>query len=767
MLRFALPPEKHRSDAAALLIVLAFVVLLSGIVVAYFSRTSTERQLAVGHFHASTADALALSALEVVVADFKQEITEGTPITHANIAPQRNPAPAAVSAPLIPNLIRRSVFPESAPAPAVPSRASNVNSTASSLNGRAINLARWNAPYLVPKANTGDNSADPITGGYIAPHYWAPDWVVVTRNGPASFGAWDNALRDSTVTNNAFAVGRYAYVVYDEGGLLDANLAGLPSPSPAVTDVGRKGQVAFADLSAMKLTSAGSTPNPTTISKMVAWRNYATLQSSGTFAALSPASNPSLFSGYFLDTVRDFRTVATNTYAPIPGASPRTDQRFVTRGQLIQLFRGDGSAGSTGVGGSFNMLQFLGTFSQESNAPTWKGGTAALRQRFAIGKINLVKPNPATASAADIRKYFGLGWVAGTPGAAGPPPSPAIPGHWRYVGQGTDLLNRIPAFSTDPDFFQLLNYAMHRTNADDPAHIHTTLSAGAALIDQYDDETAADPVTGATTTMIEFNGGWAFGLENSDPARPASSPIPSASPFPIPGGMSPTPPPAVSGYVMLNRPFRNVGEFGYAFRASTTSTPPPSIPKTIDFVSAMSPDAPILDLFTYNTAGVRAGIVNLNTQNPAVIAALLKGAITNEVSSATIGHAASNNAASSPTPAPTVGVIASTASGAEGTAIKPALGRQEVTRLVAAAANTISSSSEEAKESVARALAEVTQTRTWGLMIDVIAQSGRYPASAKNLSDFVVEGEKRYWLHIAIDRFTGEVVDRQLEAVYQ
>lgn len=760
-------PAKRRSDAAALLIVLAFVVLLSGIVVAYLSRTSIDRQLAEGNSHASTADAIALSALEIVVADFKQEIRDGTPITHANIGPQRNSTPTAVSTPPIPNLIRRSVFPESAPAPAGTSRASNVNSTASSLNGRAINLARWNAHYLVPKVNTGDLSADPITGGYIAPHYWAPDWVVVTRSGPASFSAWDNALRDSTVTNNEFAVGRYAYFVYDEGGLLDANVVGLPFPTSAVTDVGRKGHVAFADLTAMKLTSAGSTPNPTTISKMVAWRNYATLRSSGTFAALSPAPNPSLFSGYFLDTVRDFRTAAATTYAPIPGASPRTDQRFVSRGQLIELFRGDGTAGSVGIGGSVNMLQFLGTFSRESNAPTWKAATAVLRHRFAIGKLNLVKPNPAAASMADIRKYFGLKWIAGTPGAAGPPPSPAIPGHWQYIGQGADLLNSIPSFTTDPDFFQLLNYATHRTNADDPAHIQTTLAAGAALIDQYDDDTSADPVTGTTTTMIEFNGGWAFGLENSDPARPAPSPLPTASPFPTPGGMSPTPLPAVSGYVMLNRPFRNVGEFGYAFRASTTPTPPPSTPKTIDFATAASPDAPILDLFTYNTAGVRAGIVNLNTQNPAVIAALLKGAITNEVSSATIGHASANNAASSPTPAPTVGVIASTASGAQGTAIKPALGRQEVTRLVAAAANTISSSSEEAKETVARALAEVTQTRTWGLMIDVIAQSGRYPPAAKNLADFVVEGEKRYWLHIALDRFTGEVIDQQLEAVYE
>src|SRR5687767_15324523 len=190
-------PSQRRSNAAALLIVLTFVVLLSGVVVAYLSRTSTDRQLAEGDFHATTADTIALSALEIVVADFKQEIMEGTPITHANIAPQRNPTPTAVSTPPIPNLIRRSVFPESAPAPAAASRASKVNSTTTSLNGRAINLARWNAHYLVPKANTGDSSADPITAGYIAPHYWAPDWVVVTRSGPASFSAWDSALRDS------------------------------------------------------------------------------------------------------------------------------------------------------------------------------------------------------------------------------------------------------------------------------------------------------------------------------------------------------------------------------------------------------------------------------------------------------------------------------------------------------------------------------------------------------------------------------------------
>jgi hypothetical protein len=64
-------------------------------------------------------------------------------------------------------------------------------------------------------------------------------------------------------------------------------------------------------------------------------------------------------------------------------------------------------------------------------------------------------------------------------------------------------------------------------------------------------------------------------------------------------------------------------------------------------------------------------------------------------------------------------------------------------------------------------LADVGQTRTWNLLIDVIAQAGRFSPTATALDNFVVEGERRFWLHVAIDRFTGEIVDQQLETVSQ
>ena len=50
-------------------------------------------------------------------------------------------------------------------------------------------------------------------------------------------------------------------------------------------------------------------------------------------------------------------------------------------------------------------------------------------------------------------------------------------------------------------------------------------------------------------------------------------------------------------------------------------------------------------------------------------------------------------------------------------------------------------------------------------MIDVIAQTGRFPQTATGLGNFVVDGERRVWAHVAIDRFTGQIVDLQVEPV--
>src|SRR3954463_4039037 len=148
---------------AAIVIVLAFVVLLAAMVIAYLSRTTIGRQISHGDFNDAKANELARSALDIVVADFMSEIGSGTPVTGANIVPRRNLMPVAGTTPAIPNLIRRSIRSDGIRAPAVPSRASSVNSADDpSANGRFVSLARWNSHYLVPKLNTGDDKSDPI-----------------------------------------------------------------------------------------------------------------------------------------------------------------------------------------------------------------------------------------------------------------------------------------------------------------------------------------------------------------------------------------------------------------------------------------------------------------------------------------------------------------------------------------------------------------------------------------------------------------------------
>lgn len=734
--------DQASKKGAALIIVLAFVVLLSGLVVAYLTRAGIDRQLAQASFQDTKSELLARSALDIVVTDFKQEIADGAIVTTANLQPRRWGTPAAGETPF-PNLTRRSM--QGDPTGRTSSLSSGPAPSANPKRGE-ITSARWNSHYLLPRASSSGNDSTPVS------NFSPPDWVLLTPQGP------NPAPAPSSV------IGRCAYAVYDEGGTLDVNVAGFPyyaspsqSPTPGLplSDIGRKGSVAFADLRVIPTTAGGGLLSGGGINAIVGWRNYATVRPSSIFPSFtfdSPnfaGGSGTRFVNYFagnpqIGLSRDFRTVATAVHLN------RTDQAFINRTELIKLQREAGF----GAGA----MQYLGTFSRERNAPTWKAGTAALTQRFYLGHLSLLKPNPPTAQASEIQNYFGLRWVNGTAGTVSPP-SPAIPGHWQYVGaSGATLQTRIPAFASNPEFFQLLNYALNATNGDDSAHIFTTLSIGAALIDQYDDDTAADPLTGTTTTMIEFNGGWAVGLENTDPARPSASPLPTPSPFPLPAGMSPTPPPAIASYAMLNRPFRNVGEFGYAFRTALTPTPTPSPgPRTLDFSTATSSDAPVLDLFTYNSAPIRAGIVNLNTQNVAVFTAILTGTFQTE-----------QNIGPAPSPSP----VASPAAKAAATNIvnvtlsQPALSRAHIPRLSSVVTNAPFTANEETRETIARALAEVTQTRTWGLLIDLITQTGRYPPGATNLAQqFIVEGEKRYWLHIAIDRFTGQVIDQQLEAI--
>ena len=197
--------------------------------------------------------------------------------------------------------------------------------------------------------------------------------------------------------------------------------------------------------------------------------------------------------------------------------------------------------------------------------------------------------------------------------------------------------------------------------------------------------------------------------------------------------------------VVLNRPFQSVGELGYVFRDSPW--------KTLDFFTPNSGDAALLDLFTINDAApVSAGRVNPNTPYPQVLAALISGAMQSDYGNTTVSSSVALTAAND------IVTAAHT---------KPFMNRADIVNLAMTAAGADISTIKSEREAAVRAVADSANTRTWNLLIDIVGQVGRYPATATTLDQFVVTGQRHYWLHVAIDRYTGAVVDQQLEVVNQ
>ncbi len=505
----------HPRRGVALVIVLAFLVLLSGLVIAFFVRVVTERQVSNSNLSDTKSDILARSALDVIVGDLKQEIVLGSdiatvngisiyqPKSAANMLPTRSGAPPIVSGSNpIPNLVRRSMV-NATGIPGLTGVASNLSSSGTSANNRSIKLARWNAHYLIPRSDTSDTiDFTPISG---ASGFTPPDWVMVTANGPAVITSPTNSV-----------IGRYAYAIYNEGALLDVNVAGYPSklpagdmphPSPNPLSLlewgyARKGGVAFADLTQLPTITSG-TLSQTLVDRLVGWRNYASAQPGGTFKGGYTFDDPA--AARYFDTVvsatNGFLSVATPSSSPSSG---QTDQVFTSRQAFLKFSRDAGI--------SQNVLQYLGTFSREKNAPSWSpllnasdlggqnngvnitsgavitdeyayykkadaadafnrrianvrvtdsfdrvdGSTAVVgeplvKQRFDLNRLSWIRYDgtlPSGVTAADVMNYFGL--------------TRESSGAWIYnhgaPGNGARIntLEEVAAQKREPDFFELL-----------------------------------------------------------------------------------------------------------------------------------------------------------------------------------------------------------------------------------------------------------------------------------------------------------------------
>ncbi|MEI6378018.1 MAG: hypothetical protein WCO97_12555, partial [bacterium] len=258
-------PHSSSSRGAALVIILSFLVLLMVVLMAYFSQSLLERQISKSSSNLALVENFAAGAVNTVIGDLRQEIADPNrstatnivtgsvtstiyyPTAATNVVPARSGSTGTNG---LENLVKRSSSTD-AFYPGGATRAAAASTTNASANGRYISAARWNKPLLIQPTATSDLT--PVATAGFAP----PDWIYVARDG-------SNPKAVSTDI-----IGRYAFAIYDEGGVLDANVAGYPGALSS-TSTAYKNALAYADLKQIP----GLT-NQAAIDTLINWRNAA------------------------------------------------------------------------------------------------------------------------------------------------------------------------------------------------------------------------------------------------------------------------------------------------------------------------------------------------------------------------------------------------------------------------------------------------------------------------------------------------------------
>ncbi|MCE0499338.1 MAG: hypothetical protein LV481_15465 [Methylacidiphilales bacterium] len=366
-------PHLHRSrrsnSSAALVIALAFIVIITGLVTFFLTYSLLEMQVSKASAGQTEAALFARGAVDSVISEFKQEITAGSwtnfypsgsdqrdpncffmPLTNLTMVPYQ--MTNSLGETVAPNVLKWSAYnypfyipPKGSNTKVynttlwpAPSWASSYCTTNVDNSGRTISLNRWNEPLLMPTANPGVTNLTPTNS------FNPPDWIYMTRAaGPVTNG-WSSTLIANT-TSGAFntnrVVGRFAYVVYDEGGLLDVNAAGYDPANVTTNMVRNKISEACADLTQIGL-------NTSDITALVTWRN-----------PINDASGTAYTNYIYTPNTNAFLTPAAG------------ERMFTSRQQLIDFLTQNVAQSSTDVERMQAALPYLTTFSRELNAPSW------------------------------------------------------------------------------------------------------------------------------------------------------------------------------------------------------------------------------------------------------------------------------------------------------------------------------------------------------------------------------------------------------------
>lgn len=502
-------PAFPTQRGTALVVSLAMIVLIAFVLVAFFVRSTSTLGIEKASTSGREALLLAQSATNLVVSDLQAEmrtfstVSGGSyfPTARTYMVPTRSLLPTVDENALeFTNLVKQSGRPMFLGAPTI--NVSGGTATDSpGTDGRRISRSRWDAPVLL---------------GADLPA--APNWIYINRDGTLSS------------TASAAAIGRFAYNVYEIGGLLDINAAGYAATASGMEPqrAATKGGAIWADLRSIP----GIEPSAfsSDVSWPPQWRIDRDWQQIGTLDT---------------DVILPWYHASGWMQPYITSGGSEADRMFASRQDLIRFAKTNPGTFLENASGMPYALQYLTTFSRDVNQPTHEPrpdrpkiqysstgggsdamgqddqvnpgarsatGEALIKRRFALEHLKLLETSNADPS--EIYRRFGLTRSGNT---------------WVYNhGSAGQILNLEQITGRNPDFFETLKAAIHAGSLavqhgtslgvtpenfyrpslgyDDSSLNYQIIQIGANIIDQFDED--------SYPTQIEFDGVSFAGVEN-------------------------------------------------------------------------------------------------------------------------------------------------------------------------------------------------------------------------------------------------------------
>lgn len=508
----------NRTEASVLLITLSFILLLTVIAVAFLVRSRSSLQTSQSYTKEIVAQEIGEIVIDKLAAEFQDEINTARSSANQILLPPR--VGAITNNPRTSALVRRTVGDMNLYAsgystagfssPPHANRASTISTTNVAKNGWRFDKERWFAPGLLRSTET--NAFVP------------PDWVYIYR---------------TQTTNPSDIIGRYAAVVYDVGGLLDVNVAGVPSG----VSLGDKGSVAFSDLSAMD-----DTFGTTLATKLPAWRFAGSATDETAFYGKSTMTDPTKAGrlespkvkvdageNQFFSRMELVEAAKAKKFGLSEDLLPflRTRSESANHVSVENLFA-EGTATTMGLADNKLAASKDTTFTIDridgtQDTYTIKAGWPLIQNRFPLARLRWLADRAADGTPrhlSEIKKYFGLTWNSSDKLFVYTSPDRATPANEikTLVDLVKEINNGTISVPREPDFFEWLKAGINpnslgQTGGDTYRALGSSgwetskdlhvLRIGANVIDQ------ADPDSIPTGIRSSFNGSFdSFGCEN-------------------------------------------------------------------------------------------------------------------------------------------------------------------------------------------------------------------------------------------------------------